>query len=113
VALDDLSARIVLERLPVPVIGIGVDGFVLFVNSEFAGLMGCDAATLIDAHIEDLFDLLPAGESVLDQLRNCVGQTLELRGTGYVVTVRVSHSLLRRRDDPLALVVLHDVTAWG
>jgi PAS domain-containing protein len=113
VSLDELSARIVLERLPLPVIGVGADGYVLFANGEFAELLGCDVATLSDAHVEELFDLPPTGGSVIEQLRNCVGRTLELRGTGYAVAVRVSQSLLRRHEDPLALVVLHDITAWG
>jgi PAS domain-containing protein len=113
VALDDLSARTVLERLPLPVIGVGADGYVLFANAEFAGLLGCDVAALSDAHVEELFALPPTGGSVIEQLRSCVGRTLELRGTGYAVAVRVSQSLLRRREDPLTLVILHDITAWG
>jgi hypothetical protein len=103
----------VLERLPSPVIGVGVGGAVLFANSELAGLLGCDVAALSDAHVEELFDLPPTGESVIEQLRNCVGRTLELRGTGYAVAVRVSQSLLCRCEDSLALVVLHDITARG
>ena len=112
-SLDELPTRIVLERLPVPVIAVETDGHVLFVNSAFAGLLDCDAATLYHTHIEELFGLLPSGKSAIERLRDCAGLTVQLRGTRYAVAVRVSQSLLRRRHDPLALVVLQDVTAWG
>ncbi len=97
--LDHLSARILMERMPIPLLSLGKDNVVVYSNPAFAAMLGYDVVTGMAA------DALFA--NAIDE----PGKVIALRHSdGSVVRAIVSGSLLLRADDPLNLVAFHDVT---
>lgn len=103
-------ARVLVERLHLPLIGIARDGVVQYTSQAFDELLGMACS--------------PVGRRLLDLLKDDFSTELfsqpsvALGGTvlrwvhreGHDVCTVVSHSLLQRRDDDVLLIALTDVT---
>jgi PAS domain S-box-containing protein len=110
-ALDQMPARLVLERIPVPSLAIARDGRILFANEAFAEMVGHSTEALISMEFSQLFRLLPTDESPISVVRKYANQLVELmHADGSLVRARMSKSALMRDDDPLALATFHDLT---
>jgi PAS domain S-box-containing protein len=110
-ALDQMPARLVLERIPVPSLAIARDGGILFANEAFANMVGYSAEALTSMEFSQLFWLLPTDESPISVVRRYANQLVELmHADGSMVQARMSKSALMRDDDPLALATFQDLT---
>ena len=110
-ALDQLSARLVLERIPVPSLAIARDGRIIFANLAFAEMLGYSTDRLLTMEFFELFRALSTDESPVSLMRKYADQLVELHhAEGSVIQARMSKSALRRDDDPLALATFHDLT---
>jgi PAS domain S-box-containing protein len=110
-ALDQMPARLVLERIPVPSLAIARDGVILFANEAFANMVGYSAEALTSMEFSQLFWLLPTDESPISVVRRYANQLVELmHADGSMVRARMSKSALMRDDDPLALATFQDLT---
>jgi PAS domain S-box-containing protein len=110
-ALDQLSARLVLERIPVPSLAIARDGRIIFANQAFAEMVGYSTDQLLTMAFFELFRAMSPDESAVSVMRKYADQLVELRhAEGSVIRARMSKSALRRDDDPLALATFHDLT---
>jgi PAS domain S-box-containing protein len=110
-ALDQLPARLVLERIPVPSLAIARDGRIIFANQAFAEMVGYSTDQLLTMAFFELFRAMSADESAVSVMRKYADQLVELRhAEGSVIRARMSKSALRRDDDPLALATFHDLT---
>jgi PAS domain S-box-containing protein len=110
-ALDQLPARLVLERIPVPSLAIARDGRIIFANQAFAEMVGYSADQLLTMAFFELFCAMSIDESAVSVMRKYADQLVELRhAEGSVIRARMSKSALRRDDDPLALATFHDLT---
>jgi PAS domain S-box-containing protein len=110
-ALDQMPARLVLERIPVPSLAIARDGRILFANEAFADMVGHSTETLLSMEFSELFRSVPIDESPVSVVRKYADQLVELmHADGSVVRARMSKSALMRDDDPLALATFHDLT---
>ncbi len=115
--LDQLPARILLDRLPTPALAVGIDGVLVYANPAFAGLLGQpDSTTLTGRPLNTLL----AGQSHTPP-RKCLtllrtpengAVTLWRHSDGYPVATLVSRPLLIRDDDPLLLITVTDMTEW-
>ena len=109
--LDQLPARLVLERIPVPSLAIARDGRILFANEAFAGMLGYSTDEVLAMDFSELFRAMPADESPISAIHKYADQLVELmHAEGAVIRARMSKSALRRDDDPLALATFHDLS---
>jgi PAS domain S-box-containing protein len=109
-ALEQMPARLVLERIPVPSLAIAGDGRILFANEAFADMVGHSTETLVSMEFAQLFRSVPTDESPVSVVRKYADQLVELmHADGSVVRARMSKSALMRDDDPLALATFHDL----
>jgi PAS domain S-box-containing protein len=110
-ALDQMPARLVLERIPVPSLAIARDGGILFANEAFAEMVGYSTEALCAMEFSQLFWLLPTDESPVSVVRKYANQLVDLmHADGSMVRARMSKSALMRDDDPLALATFNDLT---
>ncbi|MEE6179268.1 PAS domain-containing protein [Mycobacterium sp. 050134] len=110
-ALQELPALVVLERIPVPVLAIGHDGSILFTNSAFAEMVGCEPEEVLALRFEQIFHEAPASESLLSVVNALANMVVELlHKDGSVVRALMSRSAVRRADDQFALAVFQDLT---
>jgi PAS domain S-box-containing protein len=109
--LDQLPARVILERMPVPVLAIGHDGSILFANGAFAAMLGYPADTVMSKKFIEIFSATPLDASPVLTVRNYANEIVALRhADGSTVRARMSKSALLREDDPLALATFEDMT---
>ncbi len=114
--LDQLPALLLLDRLPTPVLAVGLDGGLVYTNPAFATLLGhTDARALIAQPLPGLL----AGHAHTPA-RDCVA-ALKAAGNaiiawchahGFPVQTLVSKPLLLRDDDPILLISMIDVTEY-
>jgi PAS domain S-box-containing protein len=110
-ALDQMPARLVLERIPVPSLAVARDGQILFANQAFADMVGHSTEALLSMEFSQLFWLVPTDESPVSVVRKYANQLVELmHADGSLVRARMSKSALMRDDDPLALATFQDLT---
>jgi PAS domain S-box-containing protein len=110
-ALDEVPARIVLERMPVPVLAIVHDGSILFANAAFAEMLGYSPDAVMSLKFEEIFHTVPIEESPVSVFRAYANQIVALvHNDGSIVKARMSKSALMRGDDPLALATFDDLT---
>jgi PAS domain S-box-containing protein len=110
-ALRELPALEVLEALPVPVLAFGQDGSILFANGLFAEMLGHTVDTLLLLTFHQLFHTLPTDKSAVSVMYAHGELVVELmHQDGSIVRAKMSKSALVRGDDPVALVVFHDLT---
>jgi PAS domain S-box-containing protein len=109
--LEELPALVVLERFPVPVLAIAEDGTILFANAAFAEMLGHSQEAVVSLKFHEIFDSLPADESVVSVVRAHGDLVVELvHQDGSTVRARMSKSALLRGDDPVALATFQDLT---
>jgi PAS domain S-box-containing protein len=109
--LEQLPARVVLERIPVPVLAIGTDGTILFANEAFADMLGYTREALLSLRFHQIFPTMPTEDSPINAIRTRADTVVELmHSDGSVVRARMSKSALVRDDDPVALATFHDMT---
>ena len=109
--LKQLPALVALERIPVPVLAIGHDGGILFANTAFAEMVGCEPDEVLSLRFPQIFHQAPASESLLSVLHAFANTVVELMHTdGWIVRALMSSSAVTRADDQFALAAFQDVT---
>jgi PAS domain S-box-containing protein len=115
-ALKQLPALVVLERIPVPVLAIAHDGSILFTNSAFAAMVGCDPEEVLSLKFHEIFhqpasDSLLASDNPLSVVHALANMVVELaHKDGSVVRALMSRSAVLRADDQFALATFQDLT---
>lgn len=109
--IDRLPARILLDRLPVPIWAVR-DDQVIYANRAFEEMLGHPVDSLSGAVAVDLIVGQTADRtSVAAVVREWAGQLLDLRhADGSIVKAIVSPPLLMRGDDTVVLTGVQDVT---
>jgi PAS domain S-box-containing protein len=110
--LKQLTALVVLERLPVPVLAIDRDGTVLFANAIFAAMLGHAPESLQSLKFHEILRTPPLdGACAVSVIRTHAGRLVELvHRDGSTVQAEMSNSAMLRGDDPVALVTFTDLT---
>jgi PAS domain S-box-containing protein len=109
--LNELPARVVLERMPVPVLAIAHDGSILFANQAFAEMLGYTPEGVLTLKFTEICHSVPEDESPVSVVHASANQIVALaHADGSVVRGRMSKSALLREDDPLALATFVDLT---
>lgn len=112
--LQQLPARVLLDRMPGPVLGVELDGVVGYANPAAVSLLGyLDGAllgrslpTLLDGHSQS------SPEDCMALLRASGGGDVVnwSHADGFPIRTAVSTPLLLRATDPYLMVSLTDVT---
>ena len=113
--LTQLPALVLLDRLPIAVLGVGPLGDIAYANPACAELLGyIDGQTMTRLHLPDLL----TGQSVLTP-SDCIAvlQTTDNivhwnHAQDYLIRTKVSPTMLKRESDPLLLVTITDLTDW-
>jgi PAS domain S-box-containing protein len=109
--LKQLPALVVLERIPIPVLAIGQDGGILFTNTAFAEMVGCDPEEVLSLRFHEIFHDAPEAESLLSVVHALANMVVEMaHKDGSVVRALMSKSALLRADDQFALAAFQDLT---
>ncbi|MBJ8339239.1 MULTISPECIES: PAS domain-containing protein [Antrihabitans] len=110
--LHQLPALILIDRLPIPILAVDAKGEVLHANPALEELLGYDPGNLTGRPLDNLLGRSPDEyQSAIGVLACHGGQPIALRHrNGDPVRVIASDSVFMRRDDPITLVSLHDVT---
>jgi PAS domain S-box-containing protein len=109
--LKQSPALVVLERIPVPVLAIAHDGGILFANTAFAEMVGCEPDEVLSLRFHQVFRQAPASESLLSVLHALANMVVELvHKDGWVVRALMSSSKVMRADDQFALAAFQDLT---
>lgn len=112
--LRELPAAILLDRLPVPMIAIGLDGVVVYNNSAFATMLGHGADVMLTGFtLPALLDgrsATPPGDCVtaLRAANNVIVDWLHTEG--FLVRSVLSETLLLRATDQVLLIGVTDIT---
>ncbi|OBA79576.1 histidine kinase [Mycobacterium sp. 1164966.3] len=109
--LAQLPALVILERIPVPVLAIGGDGKILFTNTAFAEMVGCESEEVLSLRFHEIFHQAPVSESLLSVVHALANMVVELaHKDGSVVRALMSRSAVMRADDDFALATFQDLT---
>ncbi|WP_255469753.1 PAS domain-containing protein [Mycolicibacterium sp. P1-18] len=117
--LEQLPARVLLDRMPGPVIGIGVDAAVAYANPSAVSLFGYVNGALVGRQLQSLLVGCSSSTAAecLALLRSAGdGKVIDWNHVeGYPVHTAVSTPLLARASDPFLMVYITDVTElrWG
>jgi PAS domain-containing protein len=113
--LQQLPARLLIDRLSTPMLAIGLDGVVVYATAACEQLLGYRNGTRLTGQslpelLVDHSDTTP--EDCITLLR--VPKTIVKwqHTDGYPVSTVVSSTILLRATDPLMMVSLTDVTEW-
>jgi PAS domain S-box-containing protein len=110
-ALEQLTAPVLLERIPVPTLAVLHDGTIVFANKAFAEMVGRDADEVVVLKFHDIFHAALEMESVLSVVDGLANMVVELaHKDGSTVRALMSRSALRRSDDEIALATFQDLT---
>jgi PAS domain-containing protein len=112
--LYDLPALVLLDRLPIAMLGVGPLDEIAYANAACAQMLGyLDGETVARLPLAELLTRHSALEP-----SDCVA-TLQKAGVvhwnhsqGYVVRTMVSKPLLMRASDQLLLLSIIDITEW-
>jgi PAS domain-containing protein len=113
--LRQLPALVLLDRLPIAVLGVGPLGDIAYANPACAELLGyIDGQTMTRLHLPDLL----VGQSELTP-SDCIAilETTDAivhwnHAQDYLVRTKVSPTMMKRESDPLLLVSITDLTDW-
>jgi PAS domain S-box-containing protein len=109
--LTRLPAVVVLERIPVPTLGMARDGIILFANTAFAEMVGYRQDRLAGLAFPEVFHTVPAAVCALSGVDALANLVVELQHCeGWTVRARMSKSALMRRDDPVVLMTFENLT---
>jgi PAS domain S-box-containing protein len=110
-ALTETSALEMLDRVPIPVLAVGQDGVIRFVNSAFAEMVGRRADVVLAMRFGEIFYTSPTDDSAVSFMREFAGVVVQLaHADGSVVMARMSKSALMRTGDQLVLTAFQDIT---
>ena len=110
-SLKQLPALVVLERIPIPVLAIGHDGSILFTNTAFATMVGCEPEEVLSLRFHEIFHEAPESESLLSVVHALANMVVKLaHKDGSVVRALMSKSVAMRADDQFALAAFQDLT---
>jgi PAS domain-containing protein len=112
--LDQLPARVLLDRIPGPILGAGGDGVVAYANPAAITLLGYTngslAGTPLPALLHGYADT-PAQECLTVLGHAGSGDIIDwLHVDGYPVRTAISTPLLLRKTDPYLMIQLTDLT---
>jgi PAS domain-containing protein len=109
--LTRLPAVVVMERIPVPSLAMARDGIILFANTAFAEMVGYPQDSLAGLAFPETFHTVPAAVATLSSVDALANLIVQLRHCeGWTVQARMSKSAKMRRDDPVVLVTLENLT---
>jgi PAS domain S-box-containing protein len=109
--LTQLPALVILERIPIPVLAIAHDGSILFTNTAFAEMVGCEPEEVLSLRFHEIFHEAPESGSLLPVVHALANVVVKLdHKDGSVVRALMSKSALMRADDQFALAVFQDLT---
>jgi PAS domain-containing protein len=112
--LQQVPARVVLDRLPAPVVGFGTDGATSYANPAFCAMLGyLDASTVLDRSVGTLLvgRECDSPKHSIAMLRSADGKIIDwIHSEGFPVHTLVSSPLLLRATDPLVMFSVNDVT---
>lgn len=109
--LKQLPALVALERVPIPVLAIGHDGSILFANTAFATMVGCEPEEVMSLGFHEIFHEAPESESLLSVVHALANMVVKLaHKDGSVVRALMSKSAAARADDQFALATFQDLT---
>ena len=117
--LDDLPARVLLDRMPGPVMGVDPDGVVAYANPAVVSLLGYLDGALLGRSLPSLMagHSLYSGAECVAALRAAGGGDVVewCHAEGFPVRTAVSTPLLLRASDPFLMIYITDVTElhWG
>jgi PAS domain S-box-containing protein len=114
--LEELPVFAVLEGMLTPILAVDHDGTVVFANAAFATMVGYSREAVMSLDIGQLMHTRTPSESAVAVTKAQADQIVELcHRDGSSVHARMSKSALLRSDDPVAVVVFHDMTEqiWG
>ena len=110
-ALDELPAFVVLEQMTTPILAVEHDGSVVFANAAFATMLGHSREAVLSLKLGQLMPTQAASKSAIAVMKAHADQIVELcHRDGSSVRAQMSKSALLRNDDPVAVVVFHDLT---
>ena len=110
VALQQLPALVVLERVPVPVLAVAHSGALLFANSAFSEMVGYTQDEILALNFHQLFHRAPTSGCLLSFVQALADMVVELNHQdGSVVQAVMSRSVARRVDDQFALATFRDL----
>jgi PAS domain S-box-containing protein len=109
--IDRLPARVLLDRLPMPILAVHKDT-VVYANPAFETMLGHPVGSLGGTAAARLVDEDTRSEgSVGSTLRRRSGELLGLRHSeGSLIKVVVSQPMLLRADEQVVLIGVQDVT---
>jgi PAS domain-containing protein len=112
--LHQLPALTLLNRLPIPMLAVGLDGVVVYTNPAFATMLGHhpDTITLAGKQLQEML----AGHSAISP-RDCVTALRSARtvvvdwlhAEGFPVRSVISETLFVRADDQILLIGITDI----
>jgi PAS domain S-box-containing protein len=106
-----MPALVMLERIAVPVLAIAHNGSIIFTNTPFAEMVGCEPDEVLSLRFHEIFHQAPPSESVLSVVHAFANMIVELaHKDGWVVRALMSTSALKRADDQFALTMFQDLT---
>ena len=109
--LTALPALILLDRLPVATLAVRYDGTIVYANPAFEQMLGYESGILTDQPIDAVLDDRPPRAAGGGLICGHSGRLISLRHSdATIVRTVASESVMMRKDDPLALVVFHDIT---
>ncbi|KAA0023959.1 PAS domain S-box protein [Antrihabitans cavernicola] len=110
--LQRLPASILLDRLPVPILAVHLDGTIVHANPAFEDMLGFEQNAVVGRETADVLAAILADDTTaIEYLRGAAGDIISLVAEdGSTVRAVVSESVFTRKDDPVALVCFHDVT---
>ena len=112
--LGELPARVILDRMPTPVIGLGTDGVLAYANAAYAVMLGyADVAEVLERPLCALLvgPALRFPADYLSTLRDAGAEVIDWsHAEGYPVHTTISNPLLLRATDPLLMFIVSDIT---
>ena len=108
--LKQLPALVALERIPVPVLAIAHDGGILFTNTAFAQMVGCEPDEVMSRRFHQIFHRAPTSESLPSVVHALANKVVELaHKDGSVVRALMRRPALMSADDQFALAAFQDL----
>jgi PAS domain S-box-containing protein len=97
--------------MPMPMLAIGHDGSILFANTAFAEMVGCEPEEVVSLRFHEIFHEAPESESLLSVVDTLANRVVKLaHKDGSVVRALMSKSAAARADDQFALAAFQDLT---
>ncbi|PJE02190.1 MAG: histidine kinase [Mycobacterium sp.] len=109
--LRQLPATVVLDRLPIPVLGVGCDGSITFANAALCAMLGYCHDDVRILRCNQIFRSCSANEPALDFIRAHGNELVTLtHSQRFSVRAWMSKSALLRHHDPMVLVTFREFT---